>query len=523
MKPPSPNIEDKMEKNLHKARNDHLTKAEDVHFSCSIHPTELVMAFCDTCQKAVCFDCSREEHREHKCFKMENKAIDARRDIPKLTSQIQGKKLPELLSLLEKIKTCKSEVTKTDQVLEKINKRANELMAVIMDERDALIDLCKKSASAQERYYQIEESVTRRYIDLYNVSLQEASDTAKSKNNIEVVMFDCKLRKQIRDFKPHPLRSPCNPKFKIGRTDRSVIQNMIGSVTCDDTFADATSVPAGELIGLQTKVVSSMRYSCLNITSLCFQQNNQAWLHPVESTIGAIIDIKGTELKRFDFGAELSNLTVTPKNVILATDTVNKHILRITNNGILQEVLNTSPLQPHGIHACQNGDLLVSYMYRSDPKATDSKRLVHRLGKDYSIKLTIQFTGSFFNKKHILNHPRRVTENHNGDILVVDLSSESSGKIYAFDFIGKMRFAFEGNPRRSKFLPFDICCDSDMRIFVSDYFNHEINVVHCDGQLIQEIPTNLDGLLNPIAVAFDKKGKLWVGGKGGKILVFSYN
>jgi hypothetical protein len=40
-------------------------------------------------------------------------------------------------------------------------------------------------------------------------------------------------------------------------------------------------------------------------------------------------------------------------------------------------------------------------MFKTDPKAVDSKRLVHRLDKEYKIKLTIQYTDSFFNKKHI--------------------------------------------------------------------------------------------------------------------------
>lgn len=179
-------------------------------------------------------------------------------------------------------------------------------------------------------------------------------------------------------------------------------------------------------------------------------------------------------------------------------------------------------MQPHGICACKNGDLLVTQMFKTDPKAVDSKRLVHRLDKEYKIKLTIQYTDSFFNKKLILTHPRRVTENLNGDIIVVDLLGETSGRVVAFDFVGKLRFTYEGNPRRSKFLPFDICCEPELRIFVSDFYNHEIHVLNCDGQFIQEIPTNLEGLLNPIAIALDKTYKLWIGGKGGKILVYKY-
>lgn len=508
-----------MENIFEKIEEKHILNKEEIELNCSEHPREIVIAFCDTCQKAVCFDCSRESHRDHKCFKIENKAVEARQNIPKLCAQIENKKLPTLVTTLDKINHCKSQVSKTDEVIDKIHRRANELMAIIMEERDSLIDQCKQSSISQEKYYQIEDSVVRRFIDLYSLSLHEASDVVKSTNNIELVLFESKLKSQIRDFKPRAIRPSSTPKFKSGRSDREVIKNMIGLVTCDGNFADMTSL-AGELVGIQVKLVSSVRYSCLNVASFCLQDNELAWINPAESTIGGVIDSKGTEHKRFDFGAELSDLTITDKNVILGTDTKNKHIVRVANNGILKEVLNTSPLQPHGIHACSNGDLLVSQMYRADPKSVDSKRLVHRLGKDYTVKLTIQFTASFFNKKHILNHPRRVTENSNGDIIVVDLSTETSGRVLAFDFVGKLRFTYEGNPKRSKFLPFDVCCDSDLRVFVSDFFNHEINVLGCDGQFIQEIPTNMEGLLNPIAIAFDKKGKLWIGGKGGKILIY---
>jgi hypothetical protein len=299
------------------------------------------------------------------------------------------------------------------------------------------------------------------------------------------------------------------------------MKTMVGTVACDNNLEDMAS-RAEELVGIQTKLVSSIRYSSKNIASFSFQDNDKAWMYPVESTVGAIVDIKGTEHKRFDFGIELSDMTVTNKNIILATDTVNKRIVRITNNGIVKEIVNTTPLQPHGLCACKNGDLLVTQIFKTDPKAVDSKRLVHRLDKEYKIKLTIQYTDSFFNKKHILTHPRRVTENLNGDIIVVDLLGETSGRVVAFDFVGNLRFTYEGNPRRFKFLPFDICCEPELRISVSDFYNHEINVLNCDGEFIQEIPTNLEGLFNPIAIALDKTNKLWIGGKGGKILVYKY-
>jgi hypothetical protein len=201
------------------------------------------------------------------------------------------------------------------------------------------------------------------------------------------------------------------------------MKTMVGTVACDNNLEDMAS-RAEELVGIQTKLVSSIRYSSKNIASISFQDNDKAWMYPVESTVGAIVDIKGTEHKRFDFGIELSDMTVTNKNIILATDTVNKRIVRITNNGIVKEIVNTTPLQPHGLCACKNGDLLVTQIFKTDPKAVDSKRLVHRLDKEYKIKLTIQYTDSFFNKKHILTHPRRVTENLNGDIIVVDLLGE---------------------------------------------------------------------------------------------------
>ena len=456
-----------------------MEKKEKIELYCNVHPTEIIIAFCDTCQKAVCFECSRDVHKEHKCYKMENKAVESRNKIPKICALIHSKKIPELQNSLDKIKMCKTQVSKTDEVIEKIHKRANELMAIIMEERDLLIEQCK------------------------------------------IVLFERKLNNQIRDFKPKSLISHSVPKFKTGKTDRTAMKTMVGTVACDNNLEDMAS-RAEELVGIQTKLVSSIRYSSKNIASFSFQDNDKAWMYPVESTVGAIVDIKGTEHKRFDFGIELSDMTVTNKNIILATDTVNKRIVRITNNGIVKEIVNTTPLQPHGLCACKNGDLLVTQIFKTDPKAVDSKRLVHRLDKEYKIKLTIQYTDSFFNKKHILTHPRRVTENLNGDIIVVDLLGETSGRVVAFDFVGNLRFTYEGNPRRFKFLPFDICCEPELRIFVSDFYNHEINVLNCDGEFIQEIPTNLEGLFNPIAIALDKTNKLWIGGKGGKILVYKY-
>jgi hypothetical protein len=88
------------------------------------------------------------------------------------------------------------------------------------------------------------------------------------------------------------------------------------------TECDINDVGLKSLIWLLslTKLVSSIRYSCKNIASFSFQDNDKTWMYPVDSTVGAIVDIKGTEHKRFDFGIELSDMTAVLPVLNLGTE-----------------------------------------------------------------------------------------------------------------------------------------------------------------------------------------------------------
>jgi hypothetical protein len=46
---------------------------------------------------------------------------------------------------------------------------------------------------------------------------------------------------QIRDFKPKSLISHSVPKFKTGKTDRTAMKTMVGTVACDNNFEDMAS------------------------------------------------------------------------------------------------------------------------------------------------------------------------------------------------------------------------------------------------------------------------------------------
>lgn len=108
----------------------------------------------------------------------------------------------------------------------------------------------------------------------------------------------------------------------------------------------------------------------------------------------------------------------------------------------------------------------------------------------------------------------------NGDICVLDETSEKRGKILIFNKDRSLKLVYTGiNDSEEHFNPNSICCDSEARIIISDYSCSKLHILDQSGNFLQYIIHS--EIKNPFCMTIDFKDHLWIGLKSGKIVVLS--
>ncbi|XP_071169847.1 tripartite motif-containing protein 2-like [Mytilus edulis] len=262
------------------------------------------------------------------------------------------------------------------------------------------------------------------------------------------------------------------------------------------------------------------------VCCICVMGSDVCWIHQGFSTTNSLFDIGENKRKKIEFKFVVEDWTLKPPNTVIAVD-YNHRIVKITPMGLPVNTLSSTQnigwsffhvdLHPIAVAFCKNGDVLVSlvdsWSYNTDSK---SRRQVVRMNNDFEVEQTIEFYGT----KRIFTTPRRLAENINGDVCVLDETSEKSGQILFFNKAGSLKLVYNGSSDSDEhFNPNSICCDSEARIIISDYSCNKLHILDQSGNFLQYIIHS--EIKNPFCITIDCKDHLWIGLKSGKIIVFS--
>lgn len=117
--------------------------------------------------------------------------------------------------------------------------------------------------------------------------------------------------------------------------------------------------------------------------------------------------------------------------------------------------------------------------------------------------------------EELFSHPRYITENNNGDIIVCDHGfDDNCGAVVVTDREGLHRFTYTGHPPGSKFRPRGICTNVLSHILVYDFLTKTIQILSQDGQFLSNLRTrkSLRYQISPCFLGYDVKTNfLWVG------------
>ena len=206
-------------------------------------------------------------------------------------------------------------------------------------------------------------------------------------------------------------------------------------------------------------------------------------------------------------------MTLTKSNDILNSIVDSSDVKLITQSRQIKPFLSLSPLLPTGIHVANNNDIILGVVDDGDTSSPTDKscRKIIEFGEIKKEKQSYQYNK---HKQRLFTVPYRITD-VNGDIVVIDSTSDEDGRVVVLGKEGDVKWIYQGHPQINTedkpFDPCDIVTTSVGNVIVADCDNHTLHVISGEGELLTYKVMSDQGAILPVSLGIDTFGQLWVG------------
>jgi hypothetical protein len=473
--------------------------------TCDKH-SELIDIFCEDCDKFVCTDCAKTDHKDHNWATVVKAASQRRRQLFKYIKTIKEENVPEIDRKIENTSVELKEIKKQgDYEMQKLRTHFNEIIARLTEIKtrrektigDHVIDRCEQVNNLKIQY---EEHKTN--LDDIVKLIEEHNST----------MSDYKFINHHREMSQlvsavDSSRKSC--EFSLRYTCRDLndgeLESMIGQIF---DLGDITVTES-----------NSFQYSDVGACALSAFNENESYVISYDSDYIERINKHSDKKQRYNVDA--NDLYATDTGDVYFTDRKAGAIARLTPSGSVSTVVSAQPLLPLAICQSVDGGLLVTLL-DSESKLYEldsySRRLVRHmtLTGDVIHEYEYQEDG----QTRLFTLPLRVKQNGNSDICVVNRTSDTTGHVVILSSSGRLRSVYHRDNLNKDFCPNDVECDSRCNILVTDPDNHLIHLLSPDGQFLKFLLTEKEVHFPTLLSLYGST--LWVGNVQGTVKLFQY-
>jgi hypothetical protein len=342
--------------------------------TCDKH-SELIDIFCEDCDKFLCTDCAKTDHKDHNWVTIVKAASQRRRQLFRFIKTIKEEKVPEIDRKIENTSVELKEIKKQgDYEMQKLRTHFDETIARLTEMKtrrektigDHVIDKCEQVNNLKSQY----EKQKTNLVDIVKL-IEEHNST----------MSDYKFINHHREMSQLVSAVDSNTKtceFSL-------------RYTCQDLNDGELESMMGQMFDLEDISVTesnSFQYSDVSVYALSAFNENESYIRSLYSNYIERINKHGDKKQRYnvtawDFcGTDTGDVYFTEKT---------RTISRLTPSGSVSTVVSTQPLEPIGICQSVDGGLLVTLI--------DSESGLHELNS-YSQRLMrhVTLTGDVIHK-----------------------------------------------------------------------------------------------------------------------------
>uniref|UniRef100_A0A8C4I953 RING-type E3 ubiquitin transferase n=1 Tax=Dicentrarchus labrax TaxID=13489 RepID=A0A8C4I953_DICLA len=492
--------------------------------SCApLHHLQVMEFYCESCETAMCLECTEGEHREHVTVPLRD-VLEQHKSALKNQLDAVRNRLPQLTAAIELVNDISKQLTeRKNEAVTEISNTFDELEKALHQRKNALITEVENICSTKQKVLQAQLTSLLQGKENIQSSCNFTEQALSHGSATEVLLVQKQMGERVsalarHSFPEHPHENghlECQVE-----TDglRRSIQNL-GVLITTGTVGH-TSVATGEglrhaLVGQHTTVTvttkdkdgelvktgnAALRSEIVSADGVCTEAevvDNKNGTYEVGYTIRSEGEFSFSLLlyEQPVRGSPFRLRAVKPSDVLQSPDDVKRRV--------------KSPSGGGG-HVRQKAVRRPSSMYSTTKKKENpiEDELIYRVGTRGRDK------GEFTNLQGI-------STSSNGRIVVAD-SNNQCIQVFSNDGQFKMRFGVRGRSPGQLQRPTGVTVDMNGDIIVADYDNRWISIFSSDGKFKNKIGAGR--LMGPKGVAVDKNGHIiTVDNKACCVFIFQSN
>uniref|UniRef100_A0A674PLV9 RING-type E3 ubiquitin transferase n=1 Tax=Takifugu rubripes TaxID=31033 RepID=A0A674PLV9_TAKRU len=455
--------------------------------SCPNHEGKVMEFYCESCETAMCLECTEGEHREHVTVPLRD-VLEQHKSVLKNQLDTVRNRLPQLTAAIELVNEISKQLTeRKNQAVTEISHTFDELEKALHQRKTALITEVENICNTKQKVLQDQLSTLLQGKENIQSSCNFTEQALSHGSATEVLLVQKQMGERVsalarHSFPEHPHENghlECQVE-----TDglRRSIQNL--GVLITTGAVGHTSVATGE--GLRHALVN--QHTTVTVTTKdkageLVKTGNAALRAEILSADGTCTEAEVVDNKNGTYepvrGSPFRLRAVKPSDVLQSPDDVKRRV--------------KSPSGGGG-HVRQKAVRRPSSMYSTTKKKENpiEDELIYRVGTRGRDK------GEFTNIQGI-------SASSNGRIVVAD-SNNQCIQVFSNDGQFKMRFGVRGRSPGQLQRPTGVTVDMNGDIIVADYDNRWISIFSSDGKFKNKIGAGR--LMGPKGVAVDKNGHI---------------
>ncbi|XP_052684010.1 uncharacterized protein LOC128164278 [Crassostrea angulata] len=466
---------------------------------CKEHDLRIDMT-CEDCDEFICSQCAKTDHKDHDCKTIPTAGSLRRRELKKTLSKVKEKDIGEIDVKIKKAskqkegnkKCCDSEVSKlqkhNDAIVSKLDEIKKNLETKLMENLEI------KNAEVSNKKLDLEKK------------RDDIKDLVEFLEDKHSTMSDYSLIDNLRDL----TNLVSNTDSDIERGDHSVRYRR-GDI--NEGSLDSILGQTFDLDDFRVTETNSFQYGDECVYVLEAFDEDTCLVREYESKCFERMNIRNKKKEKSNICVK--DVSVTDKGDVYVTDYTNHAIVHLSLSDSASTVFNTAPLVPFGICRSTDGGLLVTLV-------DDDTESFHPNSKSRRLVTHVTLTGDVIREyeyhedgqTRLFTVPRRVKQNGNTDICVVNRTRQCTGELVILSSSGFLKSVYHGHPT-------DVICDAHCNIIVTDCSNSQIHLLSPDGEFMKYLLTEND-VKYPYSMSL-YKSTLWVGDNQGLIKMFQFN
>ncbi|XP_071162064.1 uncharacterized protein [Mytilus edulis] len=480
---------------------ENLRKVDLKQISCSKHLEKKCVSYCLNCDKSVCSSCFIRPFQYEELNNVYEEKYYLLEDLKRKIDAC----LPFFVEKAAKFrKMDDDEITKHNEIKEKISNRKNEVKDAVTTEALQLEEVMKDIwdpennpvITERKRLCQIEQELKTRKNTLFEVLEKQQPTLVFS--TVEKISKDIPEKLSL-EIQP--------PELIYIQPKESLTAKVLGSVlkipkvTVIQTFEVDFPEISG-LVSLNDDILVMFNSTSRTFVFFTIAGNKFVLTNEIQ-------DVTKPHYTRF---AKIFDITNCNGEILLSDDSF--QMRRLKRDGKFEQLLSLSThkdIEFCGIHATNVNEIIIGFK-RNYGSSTGILLVddVHSVDETSKIR-KIECGGC--SKNSLFTMPKKITKHVCGNICVIDQMDSTHGRIVVIGKWGQPKWTYSGHPSinvEKDFFPNDIVTTSSSLILVAEKSTNAIHVLSKDGQFICNCISDTE-ITEPVSICFNKKGQIMIG------------